>query len=346
MKPSRKIGVSLAIVVLSGVAAIGVVQRQKAIQRRRFSDAAERCRRLAGEGDVNGEFELARMYSRGKGVRQDYSEALHWYRKAAEQGQIKAQFALGEMYLRGQGVPADYGEALRWTQKAAEQNDPKAEAALGYMYYNGKGVPQDYFEAARWYGKAAGQGYSLAQQSLAYMYCNGQGVLKDYAEAAILYRNAAEQGDAVAEEGLGYMYATGRGVPLDRGRAIVWYFKAAAKGDVRARHALESLGGDFELLTALIVFPVGLLFLFQFVLPGRNLRNTRQAAITGLGAIFLVSAGLSLYAFATDNLRYSLHRDEFHLARFLLNGIAILIIIALIQPKKKHNGNLRTTERR
>lgn len=342
----RKIvSVTVSIVSLSAVVVVSFLAREKVIERRKLSDQTEQCRRLAERGDANGEFELARMYFDGKGVAKNYAEALHWYRKAAEQGHVKAQFYLGEMYLRGQGTPEDYAEALEWIQKAAKQNDSNAEAGLGYIYHNGKGVPQDYAEAANWYRRASDQGYALAQQSLAYMYYNGQGVPQDYASALHWYRKAADQGDAAAQQGLGYMYATGRGVPLNRGKAIAWYFMAAAKGDMRAKHALESLLGNFEFLTVLIAFPAGLLFCLQFALPGRSLRNRRQAATTALGLVFLASAGLSLYAFATDNLRAT-YQGAFHMARFLLNAAAIVLIIFLLQPGKKRNNGLRAGEGR
>jgi TPR repeat protein len=338
----RKIEFSvLSLVLMSAVVVAWFLRRENLMKQRKLSITAEECRRLAEQKDANREFELARMYFEGRGVTKNDAVALEWYRKAAEQGHVKAQFDLGEMYLRGQGVPEDYTEALQWIQKAAKQNDPNAEAALGYIYASGKGVPQDYSEAARWYTKAAEQGYPLAQQSLAYMYYNGQGVPRNYAEAARLYRKAAEQGDVVAQQGLGYMYATGRGVPLGRGDAIVWYLKAAAKGDARARQQLEALVGDFEFLGALFLFPVGLLFSLEFLLPGRTLRNRQQAATTALGVAALASAGLCFYAFLTDHLQYSTHRAAFHVARFLLNAIGVLMFIALIQSKKKQNSRVR-----
>ena len=114
MKLSRKIGVSaLSVVLTSAVVVVWFLRREKVIERRKLSDTADPCRRLAEQGDANSEFDLARMYFDGKGVTKDYAEALQWYRKAAEQGQIEAQFYLGEMYLRGQGTPEDYAEALR-----------------------------------------------------------------------------------------------------------------------------------------------------------------------------------------------------------------------------------------
>ncbi len=317
------------------------LHREKAIARQRSSDVAS-LRALAEHGDAKAEFELARICADGKGVPQDYVVAAAWYRKAAEQGYAKAQFNLGQMYFRGQGVSKDNAEALNWIQKAVDQGDARAEDALGFMYYNGQGVLQNYAEANRWYRKAAEQGYPVAQQGLAYMYYNGLGVSQDYAEAVRWYRKAAEQGDAVAQESLGYIYATGRGVPPDRSEAIVWYRKAAGQGDVKAKHALESLETrgllrtrNFELLTALIVFAVGLWFSIDFILRRKKLRGRHQAAIAVLGVVLMSHAGLSFYAFAHDNMRYSPFKDAFHTARWVLNAAAILLVITAVLPAKR-----------
>jgi TPR repeat protein len=333
--------IGLPIAVMSAALLVWWLHREKAIARQRSSDAAS-LRALAEHGDAKAEFDFARMYADGKLVPQDYVAAAAWFRKAAEQGYAKAQFNLGQMYLRGQGVSKDYGEALHWIQKAADQGDAKAEDGLGFMYYNGQGVPQDYAKAALWYRKAAVQGYPVAQQGLAYMYYNGVGVSQDNTEAVRWYRKAAEQGDAVAQEGLGYLYATGRGVPLDRSEAIVWYRKAADQGDVKAKHALESLDTsgltrtrNFELLTALLGFAVGLWFSIDFLLRRKKLRGRRQAAIAVLGAVFLSHAGLSFYAFAHENLRYSPFQDAFHTARWVLNAAAIVLVISVVLPVNK-----------
>lgn len=303
MRSLWKIG--LPVVLMSAALFVWWLHREKAIARQRSRDAAN-LGALAEQGDAKAEFDLARMYADGKGVRQDYVVAAAWCRKAAEQGYAKAQFNLGQMYFHGQGVSKNYAEALKWIQKAADQGDAKAEDGLGFMYYNGQGVPQDYAEAVRW------------------------------------YRKAAEQGDAGAQESLGYMYGTGRGLPLDRSEAIFWYRKAADHGDVKAMDALRSLETsglmrtkNFELLTALIGLAVGLWFSIDFLLRRKKLRGWRQAAIAVLGGVFLSHAGLSFYAFDHDNMRYSPFQGAFHTARWVLNAAAILLVITAFLPDKK-----------
>src|SRR5438128_111177 len=154
------------VAVISGAAILWWVHKQKAIERKKFGEAASISRVGAEQGDARAQFEFASMYYKGKGVRQDYGEAARWLRKAADQGYAKAQDALGYAYYYGQGVPQDYVEAVRWFRKAADQGYAKAQYDLGYMYSQGKGLPPDHAEAARWFRKAAKQGDTKAQRAL------------------------------------------------------------------------------------------------------------------------------------------------------------------------------------
>lgn len=350
MASSWKIAAFSACIAGVSLLSVGWWVHRKATERKSLEEASA-SRTRAEQGDPKAEFDLGTRYYYGRGVPQDYPEAARWYRKAADQGNAKAQFYLGSMYRDGKGVSQDYSEALRWCRKAAEQGDPKGQAALGYAYYSGGGVPQDYAEAARWYRKAAEQDYALAQQGLAYMYANAKGVQQDDTQAVAWYRKSAEQGDAVAQQSLGYMYASGRGVPLDRMEAVRWYRKAAEQGDPNARRALESLGSGskpptktryIEISLALMGFIAGLSCLclsFEFLLPGRKLRDWRQPVITLLGVVFLANAGLSLYASAHD-VRYCPYHYTFHLARTILVATAILIIVTVVLPAKKKSNAL------
>ena len=69
-------------------------------------------------------------YSGNNGKDRDYSEALKWYRKAAEQGISSAQYNLGRMYEKGRGVLKDKNEALKWYKQAAEKGNADAQKAL------------------------------------------------------------------------------------------------------------------------------------------------------------------------------------------------------------------------
>src|SRR5438477_10050485 len=135
MKALRKIATPVACVaVISGAAILWWVHKQKAIERKKFGEAAGISRVGAEQGDARAQFEFASMYYKGTGVRQEYGEAARWLRKAADQGYAKAQDALGVAYYYGQGVPQDYAEAVRWYRSAADQGYAKAQLDLGSMY--------------------------------------------------------------------------------------------------------------------------------------------------------------------------------------------------------------------
>jgi len=122
---------------------------------------------------------------------EDYAKAVPWYHKAAKQGNVDAQYNLGWLYSKGEGVPLDYAEAVIWYRMAAENGNAKAQSKLGTFYDNGLGVSQDYAEAATWYRKAVEQGDAAAQNSLAGLYVDGRGVPVQRVLAYALYSVSA-----------------------------------------------------------------------------------------------------------------------------------------------------------
>jgi hypothetical protein len=209
------------------------------------------------------------------------------------------------------------------------------------MYYDGKGVPQDYAEAVRWYRKSAEQGYAMAQIDVGFMYQEGKGVPQDYAEAVRWYRKAADQGDAKAQYDLGFMYYQGKGVLQDYTEARRWYRKAGEKGDTNAQRALGLMGEGasdamkMRYLELSLAFLGGLWFSLDFLLPGRSLRDWRQATTTLLGIVLLSYVGLTLYGIAHDEMRRSAYSHAFYLAKWLLVGAVVTIVVNVILPAKK-----------
>ena len=86
-------------------------------------------------GDAEAQFELARMYAQGDGVKQDYTKAREYLEKAAALNHVGAISNLGEMYFNGYGVKQDYTKARELFEKAAALNYAGASYNLGYMYF-------------------------------------------------------------------------------------------------------------------------------------------------------------------------------------------------------------------
>ena len=101
----------------------------------------------------------------GTGVARDPQQAVAWYRKVAEQGNSDGQFLLGDSYSTGTGVARDPQQAVFWFRKAAEQGHADAQVLLGKRYATGEGVAQDNKQAVAWYRKAAEQGNTDAHRA-------------------------------------------------------------------------------------------------------------------------------------------------------------------------------------
>lgn len=167
------------LVIAAPVAANSFDDAARALQSGNYNKAFEILEPMAREGNVNAQYNLGRMYAKGKGVSRDFAKAVHWFRKAADQGYVSAQYNLGVMYDNGQGVDKSYTDAIQWYHKAADQGHPKAQFSLGFMNANGQGVTQNFEKTIKWYGKAADQGHSMAQFFLGLLYMQGKGTSQD-----------------------------------------------------------------------------------------------------------------------------------------------------------------------
>ena len=88
----------------------------------------------------------------------DYQTAFEIWKSLAEQGNAEAQFNLGRMYSYGRGVKENHKKAVKWYQFAGEQGDADAQFNLGLMYDEGQGVDQDYVLAHMWANLGASNG--------------------------------------------------------------------------------------------------------------------------------------------------------------------------------------------
>ena len=211
---------------------------QPSLKNQKNSAVPDTLFKAAEQGDAEAQFDLARRYANGNGVKKDYSQAFNWYQKAAAQGLAKAQNNLGVFYHDGKGVMQDYAKAMDLYLKAAAQNYNWAFDNIGVMYYNGQGVTQDYKKAVEYYRKAADLGLAIGQNHMGVVYEHGRGVDQDYEKAFEWYKKAADQGFDWGLCNLGNLYAEGQGVKQDYKKAAEYYQKAAGKGLAEAQNRL------------------------------------------------------------------------------------------------------------
>ena len=199
---------------------------------------------LAKVGDVDAQYEVGLAYETGKGVAVDEAEAARWFRQAALQGNVEAQYHLARLVSRGtKGLKQDYPTALKLYQDAAAKGYAPAMDALGQAYQQGRGTGVDLTRAAEWYQKAADQGLADAQNNLGMLYLEGKGVARDLNKAFGLFQSAAGQRDPWGLNNLGGMYEMGWGTTVDKTKALDLYQQALAAGNTKAQANIERLQG-------------------------------------------------------------------------------------------------------
>lgn len=199
---------------------------------------------LAKVGDVDAQYVVGLAYETGSTVKQDEAEAARWFRQAALQGNVEAQYHLARLVSRGaKGLKQDYPTALKLYQDAAAKGHALAMDALGQAYQQGRGTGVDLARAAEWYQKAADLGNADAQNNLGMLYLEGKGVARDLNKAFRLFQAAAEQNDAWGLNNLGGMYEMGWGATADKAKALGLYQQALAAGNAKAQVNIDRLQG-------------------------------------------------------------------------------------------------------
>lgn len=199
---------------------------------------------LAKVGDVDAQYEVGLAYETGKGVTADEAEAARWFRQAALQGNVEAQYHLARLVSRGtKGLKQDYPTALKLYQDAAAKGHVPAMDALGQAYQQGRGTGVDLARAAEWFQKAADLNMADAQNNLGMLYLEGKGVARDLNKAFALFQAAASQRDPWGLNNLGGMYEMGWGTTVDKTKALDLYQQALAAGNDRAQANIDRLQG-------------------------------------------------------------------------------------------------------
>lgn len=197
---------------------------------------------LAKVGDVDAQFEVGLAYETGRGVPRDEAEAARWFRQAALQGNVEAQYHLAQLVSRGaKGLKQDLPTAVKLYQDAAAKGHPQAMNALGQAFQQGKGTEADLAKAAEWYSKAADLNLADAQNNLGMLYLEGKGVTRDLVRAFQLFERAAAQNDPWGLNNLGGMYEMGWGTTADKTRALALYRQALAAGNGKAQQNIDRL---------------------------------------------------------------------------------------------------------
>ena len=108
-------------------------------------------------GDINAKYNLALMYYRGDGTKQDIPKSLELLEVAASQGHEKAFQNIGRIYMQ----VIEFDKATYWLEKNALQGDQNAYYLLAEIYCS-----QEKFVLAKKWANKSIQGGNLESKRL------------------------------------------------------------------------------------------------------------------------------------------------------------------------------------
>lgn len=204
-------------------------------------DSLRLLKKYAGQGQIDAQFYLGRVYWGGHGVKESDPKALQLFQLAADQGHIGSQANIGWSYVFGYGVAKDEARAMTIFRQLADRNIAEGQGALGYGYLFGKGVKQDCKQALDYIQLAVKAEDPNSINSYGLMLVQEKCVDKDVAKGLKYIRRAADAGHEKSMYVLGYFHENGKYLEKDIDKAITWYKKSR---NGQSREALERLQVD------------------------------------------------------------------------------------------------------
>lgn len=106
----------------------------------------------AKQGYIKSQNDLAGMYARGEGTKQNTLEAIRWYSAAAVEGDLIAIINLAAIYGNGIGIEINNVEAYKWFLIAGKRGDKNIESSLNILkpLMTKKEIKQAYDDAELW----------------------------------------------------------------------------------------------------------------------------------------------------------------------------------------------------
>jgi len=200
------------------------------------------------------EYNLAKCFEKGTGIRQSAKNALYYYTISAENGQKLAQKRLGDAYWKGElGLKKSPERAVEYYLLAGNQGCSCSLEIIGDCYALGKVVKQSYEKAFYYYKLAAEidikKGHGASIYVLARCFEYGVGTEKSLEKALQYYRFAGENGFSRGYYKLWRLYKEMGGE--ENARKAAAYFNLAVKGnDPYALYELQ--GGVCDLIDFII----------------------------------------------------------------------------------------------
>jgi Sel1 repeat len=114
-------------------------------------------KRKARLGDAEAQYQLG-FWHRQSNRSIDDKASVEWFGKAAAQGHMDAKYQLAILYSEGRGVLQDHAESAKLITELVQKGHVDSQAQLGNMYRRGVGFELSKQNAYLWYNLAASNG--------------------------------------------------------------------------------------------------------------------------------------------------------------------------------------------
>ncbi len=104
-----------------------------AIKSRQYEQGYQAFKIEADKGNVEAQFQIAKMFQSGMKPDRKFKNALIWYNLAANNGHSVAQFNLGLMHAIGQGTRKNPKQAESWISEAYKSAKTPRETMIFNM---------------------------------------------------------------------------------------------------------------------------------------------------------------------------------------------------------------------
>lgn len=183
-----------------------------------FSNFDKTCK----QGNLDGCYNLALLYSAGQGVMKDIRKAEQLFADGCNKGDAKSCNNLGYMYDHAKdGITQDYPKAFKLYKKSCDNKDMAGCANLGAMYHYGKSVKINLAKAETLYKLSCKEfGFGCFNYGLMYFKKGNSKTAVEY------FAKACEKNHSGGCLSLGAMYIKGDGVEKNLNTAKSLFSKA------------------------------------------------------------------------------------------------------------------------
>ena len=173
--------------------------------------------------------------------REHAATAFRSWMKVAEKGDPEGQNNVAYLYERGMGVKQNFEKAEAWYELAADNGLPVAMYNLAMLTYKGHINNRDTRKSVDWLKKASVAGHTPSIYMLGVLYMRGEGIFKNVEKAFELFLKAAKRGDVRSQYMVGYIYQSGMLDPdekSDSERGYLWSAMALINGFEKSRDVM------------------------------------------------------------------------------------------------------------